>query len=505
MCRYNLLFAFTLFSFGGNCQDLFYSAPIGNYAYTEYKIIGRVQHKIIAYTYVWSHTFDRRNSEILIYDDKMQLDHRVSLKPIATKYSSIEFLNEGNSFSAVLQYIEQNSFVCKLVSFDPEGKIVSTRILERSSILNDGPYHIVQSPNTKTFALWNLLASDSNTAITIKYHLIENDTLVHSDQITLPFNRFSSGLDNTILDGRNLIVPVNDNTGSSGVLYLYRVDLTNNSSSKAVRRLTDGYLVSESIRICGHDDKYSIISEWKDRDVENSKVFLWRLNNDLTDVRAATVFNSPDTNNVCLEKMESFNVNIAALKDKTINLILSSRKSIPASAAGRYGYSGAPASTSISSGANGLFYGDGVSYAVENVATNTNYESPDPMTAGAKIEGGTLSIWNIDEQNNIRWVNCFDETIEKDFRSSVNRATIAQSENSLHIIFLKALKNNKQALGHIVLQADGTYKIMPIISMNLDYLYFPRKSLQIDENTVVVPCALNGKLVFGKLKLYESW
>ena len=140
MFRYNLLFAFALFSFGGNCQDLFYSAPIGNYAYAEYKIIGRVQNKIIAYTYVWSHTFDRRNSQILIYDDKMQLEHRVSLKPIATKYSSVEFVNEGDSFSAVLQYTEENSFVCKLVSFDPEGKILRTRILERSSTLNDGPY-----------------------------------------------------------------------------------------------------------------------------------------------------------------------------------------------------------------------------------------------------------------------------------------------------------------------------------------------------------------------------
>jgi len=521
--RISLLLPVILICFDSNAQNLFYSAPVGNYSYAESKVIGHVNNNIIIYNYIWSHSFDMRKSEILVYNDRMQLRQTISLKSIATKFSSVDFINEGDSFSAVVQYIEDEFFVCKLVSFDEEGNVLNTQILERSTSLNDGPYEIIRSPKDKSFALLHILSSDNSGTISIRYHFVRNEQLNHSDTIILPFNRFSSGLDKAVLENNNLLIPMNDNTDSLGTLALYKVDLTNNSSINTIRSLTDGYLVSATISINENSGCYAVVSEWKNNAGSGSKIFLWQLHKDLTDISTDTVIAGTDSMKQCLQNIAYLKFSSMGLQNNTTNIVISS-DNIGTSHAGNAGnyfsvpFNSSPAiAQSFYAGrvqsmtASRELNGNGLS-AQSSVRPGEQYPSNNNTTPATtnytrgnqtpkKPQEAKLTILNVDQRNNVKWTLCLNELIEKDFRSWVNEPVIINIQNVLHIIYLKTIKKDKQALGDIVLYPDGTYTIKPIITMNLRYKYFPGQSVQINPGTLIIPCAADGKLVFAKLNL----
>ena len=543
MVRLILLFYVTFLCLRGSSQDVLYSAPVGNYSYADFKIVGRVGKNVVVYNYVWSHTFDRRKSDILIYDDKMVLQHKISLRSIVARYSSVDFINEVDSFSAIIQYIEDSFFVCKLVSFDAHGKILNSQLLQHAPAAESGPFEIVRSAAGKSFALLNVPPSKNNTTITIQYHFVKNNILIHSDKIVLPFNRFSSGLDKAVLDDSNLIIPINDNTNSLGRLAVYKVDLTNNSRINSIRSLIEGHLVSASVSVNKDDTCYTVLSEWKDETA--SKIFLWQLDKDLTDVCTDTVFNKIDSISPCVQNMRILNLRSVALKNRTTNIIFS------------YGNTGDPftyhtghyyarpdphpiptyyspiSTTGGYSGGGGFYEGrvlsfmplkelngngreefadvvHGPTWGNSTAPNYDNYREADqagriPYIPKNGYPIARLGVVNIDSRNNLNWAQCFDESVEKDFKSLVNLAAIINMPEGLHFIYSKTLKNGKQALSDIVLKSDGTYRVIPIISMSLDYLYFVSRSSQIDSNTIVVPCASNGKLAFAKIKLDQSW
>ena len=97
------LIFFVLCWFNDSAQNIFYSPPVGNYPYSHAKIIGKVKENIVAYNHTWSHTFDMRHSEILVYDDEMRLLNKTSFKSIVPKICSLDFINERDRFCAVLQ------------------------------------------------------------------------------------------------------------------------------------------------------------------------------------------------------------------------------------------------------------------------------------------------------------------------------------------------------------------------------------------------------------------
>lgn len=123
MFRSSLLFLVISFYVNGSAQDLIYSEPVGNYPYSNSAVIGSVKNNIAVYNRPWSRDLDVRKSEILIYNDKMQLLHKTSFKSLTPKFSSVDFITQENSFSAVLQYEEDSVFVCKLINFDADGNV----------------------------------------------------------------------------------------------------------------------------------------------------------------------------------------------------------------------------------------------------------------------------------------------------------------------------------------------------------------------------------------------
>jgi hypothetical protein len=91
--------------------------------------------------------------------------------------------------------------------------------------------------------------------------------------------------------------------------------------------------------------------------------------------------------------------------------------------------------------------------------------------------------------------------MEKDLSSLVNESVFINTQNALHIIYSKLAEKNKQLLGDIILNHDGTYIIKPIISMNLKCTYMLNESVTLDSNSILIPCVIKNKLAFAKFTI----
>ncbi|HYJ62315.1 MAG TPA: hypothetical protein VEV62_01100, partial [Parafilimonas sp.] len=274
----NLVFFISIFLTNkSNAQNFFYSAATGSYAPTS--IIGHIKSNILVYKYDGS---DARKSEIFVYNDQMHLLHKHSFKSLTPKYASINFINEENSFLAILRYDEKEFSVCELISFDEDANVIGGKVLYRV-IKSEQPSELIKSERDKSFALVKIIVSDASETTTLKYYFIRNDSLIHTDEITLPFDRDSSRFGKIILDENNLIVPVNTIAGSSSTIALFKINLANNTSINTIRSIQNGYLISSTINLNEMDRYYTLLATWRNRNVyDDNKIFVWNLNKDLT-------------------------------------------------------------------------------------------------------------------------------------------------------------------------------------------------------------------------------
>ena len=528
-----LLCLIVFLSVSSKAQNLVYSAAVGNYPYAHAQIIGSVKNNIIIYHQNWSPPFDVRNSEILVYDDDMHLLKTTSFSSIVPKLCSVDFSKQGDSFSAIVQFVENGNFVCKLVSFDANGNILGTQILEHSADIGAGKYELIRSSKGESFALLRIALAEMNGAIALQYHFVKNGSLVRSDKILIPFDTLSSGLGRVLLDDDNLILPVND-TANGEKLTLFKIDLTNNSSINTIRNLGHGHLILPGLRINENNQYYMVTSQWKtgaESADADPRIFLWQLNKDLTDISADTVISNIDSSNPCLQNLYHYQLNSIAFNDRTSNLIISA--GYVTSGNGNYfsrpgSYTGSTYNSSpyqgVSSPPAGSFYEGRVTSFMPikefngnssdtwaNVVhgpTWSNYTGGSGNSANygllpgkIKAQPPTLAILNIDSQNNLNWTQCFSDGLEENFKSLVNESAFLNTKNALHIIYLKSVPKKKQALGEIVLHPDGQYEMKPVIAMNIKYKYLLPESLQISERELIIPCTINDKLAFAKLTI----
>lgn len=513
-----------LFSFTCLAQQFIYSNPFGNFSYAQTQIIGRVKNNIIVWKYTARNSYNMKRSEILVYDNQMHLLNTTSFKSITPELSSVEFVNNGNSFSAVIQYKDKDFYICKLVNFDADGNILNSQILERSPLIyNEKAYEIKESSKDKSFVLIKTFASDSSERIAIKYYFIKNGLLNHSDKIVLPFNELSSGLGKILLDDNNLIITINFTTDSAASLALFKVDLSNNSSINTIRNLDNGYLVSQSISINENGKYYIVVSAIRNQNIVGDKCFLWQLNKDLTDIISDTVFNIIDTLNTCFQNFQYFKLNSVGLKNNTADILVSADNifnSNNTNAAGNYYTPYDPAHSPqipqrfyegrifamTQLNGNGVILKSNVPNDFDEI-NNLKQAYGTPLNTGngyatrrnnpAELNGKKLAVLNVDAENNLKWTNCFDESIEANEKSAINESVFINTPNALHILYSSFVKG-KQVLYDIILNADGTYERRPIISMNFKYKYMLSGSMQSDDNSLIIPCNIKGKLAFAK-------
>ena len=110
-----------------------------------------------------------------------------------------------------------------------------------------------------------------------------------------------------------------------------------------------------------------------------------------------------------------------------------------------------------------------------------------------------FAVLNVDAQNNLKWSQCFNASEINDISYLIEHSVSVSTPNALHIIYSAPVdKKNKQSLTDIILHADGSYTMHPIISMNLKYSYMVEEGMQLDENSVLFPCVIKGKRAFAK-------
>ena len=311
------------FSVISNAQDFIYSNTVGNdNEFTHAKVIGRVKENIVIYKSTWSTNGSK--SEILVYDDKMKLLNTISLDPIVSQFAFVDFINEKDSFAAIIVDKAVHPFVYKLVSFDAGGNILNDKVLETS----ESGYEIVKSASS-SFALLKVVPSNINGTIAIQYYFVKNNALIHSDTVILPFNELSSTLGAVFLDNDNLVLPVNDTSAVGGTLALFKVDLNNNSSINTIRNLNNDFLITGSIAISENANHYTVTASAANNDQDLnaiSKIFLWQINKDLTDISSDTVFTNVDSINPCLQNMFSYQLNNFAMSNNSSAIIISPAK-----------------------------------------------------------------------------------------------------------------------------------------------------------------------------------
>jgi len=495
--------------FNCSAQHFSYSIPIGNYNYSQSHIIGLVKNNIIVWNLLTTNSLDYKKSEILVFNDKLELLNTTSFKSITPKLASVDFVNNGNTFEAIIQYHEDEFFICKLVNFDANGNILGTQTLDSSVNWSTGNYIITKSKGG-SLALLQLIPSDISGTIAIRYHFIQNNLLIHSDKIILPFDTLSSELGNALLDENNLIIPVHDSLDIGERLALYKVDLKNNTSVNTLRNLNEGVPAMGSMNINANDKYYMITAKAKGSNQDfkvPDKIFLWQLNKDLTDVTTDTLLADIDIINPCLQNIYSYKLNSIALKNNTSDIIITAGNITDkmihffSPSPGRFFpvqtesfYQGR--AQSMYNGITNLRQGAYYSYSPSNINHGLNRQQKK-----FKPQVATLAILNVDIQNNLRWSQCFNASMEKDLSSLVNESVFINTQNALHIIYSKLAEKNKQLLGDIILNHDGTYIIKPIISMNLKCTYMLNESVTLDSNSILIPCVIKNKLAFAKFTI----
>ncbi len=514
---YFLIFFCVNLSINLSAQNFTYSPALNNLSYTESKIIGRVKDNIVVWMYTYSYNWRKANSEILVYDNNMKLLHKTSFKPIVPEISSINFLNEGNSFAAVLQYPINESFIWNLIRFDADGNIIDTQTIAHAK-----DYELLKSANDKSFALIRTAPSEINNAIAIQYVFVKNDEIIHSDKFTLPFDTLSSAIGKAFLTDDKLIFPVIDSTRDNSKLRVYKLNLSNNSSSNTIRNINNGYLNWTNIDINENDKYYLLTSQLmnRDSDVAGAKIFTWQLNKDLTDRNTDTLLSYADSMNNCLQNIYYYKLSNVSLRNNTSDVLVAAEDigNTPIqSYSPSYSYYGNNEVVSYI----GSFYegrvlsmipqkdlnGNGI-YMSSNVSSGPTWysggSSPQHFTPSGQIikprlQTAAFAVLNVDAQNNLKWSQCFNASGITDISYLIEHSVFVNTPNALHIIYSAPVdKNNKQSLTDIVLHADGSYTKHPIISMNLKYSYMVEEGMQLDENSVLFPCVIKGKRAFAK-------
>lgn len=522
---YITLLIFVIFcSMSSNAQNFIYSDAIGNYPYTNFKLIGQVKNNIVAFKYTDRNVTDMRKAEVLVYNTKLKLLNKISFKSITRQLATINFVNEGSTFAAIIQYHENGMSICKMVSFDSNGKIIKTQILEHSVNSNDDNYVIIRSISNKKFALLKVIPSNINKTIAIRYFLVSSDSLIYSDNAIIPFDTLTCDLNKALLDDNNLLVCVTNSLNNDERIGLHKIDLTNNSSVNTFRDVKNGYFEKGSLDIHSNDKYYMVTGNWANNQDTVHNIYLWHLNKDLTDVTSDTVFSPVDTITTCLQHIYYYNVNSIILNDNTADVVISANK-ISRNSIQLYspGYGGTYFTGNVIESVGGGFYTGRVLSMVPQKELNSNgyyansnvgggplwynnsssspYYSPLGQVIKSHPQEAIFGVFNFDEQNNLKWSRCFNESTNKDIKYLLNEAVYISTTSGLHLIYTKFTANKRQSLYDMVFDSNGNYKLNQIISIDIKYAYFPNQGIQLDANSLLMPCTKNGKTALTKLTI----
>ncbi len=500
-------------------QQITYSDPIGRAdTYQHIQAIGKIGENII----IWQQFFSGKAPDILFYDKNWKLLNKTSLDNIHLD-GRAQFINEKDSFVVITQFGIKNSFVCRMSIFDKNGVLKRAETIDSSlNLVNNQQrkfiYEVVPSTQYNKFALIKILYADSIKTINVQYRFFEDNRLIHTDEVIMPYVLNISSLCNIIADDNYLLIGINNWNGASNKFGLYKINMRDNTVINSIEPVDDSISV---LQIKNINKYYSVVSGPKNYMPHvdtNNKVFLWQetlLNKNLDEEKTNVVSINSDSLQSCFLLSDLASINIIQLNNNTKNVFASyvpgaiplsafntsGSNNIPGSIAGSASfYSGRIQSTN---GLQQIGVGTGVYYSpARGQSSYSNVPSAGSLnnyTQKSEASDFKLTVYNVDTANTLSWVHCFDKSLDGS-SSDITNYTYLQEKNSVHIIYVKNA-GKRQLLSDLILKSDGSYSIKPIITMKLNSIYFLGNSTKVDDNTLIIQYEVNNRFGFAKLTI----
>ncbi|HYK45781.1 MAG TPA: hypothetical protein VEV83_11465 [Parafilimonas sp.] len=508
---------FLLFlSCSANTQKIYYSKTEGNFLFTYSHTIGQVKDHII----IWKYQSEKsERSEVIIYDDKMNVLNRVKTDILNVNHiSSIDFINLGQSFAVVYQYSTKTKWFCKIASFDENGNCVKRQTIDSSSLAGaqygNNPYKIIVSPNSKRFVLARISVPRADL-VSLDFQLLDYvATRIQRSSILLP--RHEVNLNEAILDTTShLLVPMLKSVERNSII-IYKIDLTTDSLASVACEIKNGSLASNTIGIGQRAGEYIVNAQWKsgagDKATNESGLFFWRFGINLSHI-ADTIFKGIQLPREFFNDEIYFKSSVIA-DDDGFYII-----SAPSYMASLSNYITKRAATNSDSM---FFYGNAAAMPTpDGVAIPNNLDPADKVPvlrpeSRSHMRGNTVVVENfhfinaahlrlhvikIDNANKLVWTKYLDGANEKTLTRFVNLSHIIKSKGTFSLLYAVSGEKGKEILEKTEFLPDGNYSSSLVFSMKLNYSLIFQKGVEINSSVIVFPCMIHNKLAFARVEM----
>jgi hypothetical protein len=515
-------FIFTLFSFCTSAafgQRVSYSEPAGYFSHTHYKVIGNVGSHILTWEYFNN---DYSTSQVSVYDDDLKLIRRVKFSKIKNPgLISVDFINERNSFDVIYQYLFKKEVFCKRATFNKDGECIRLQTLDKLRAdqvnFNNDIYKVFQSQNRETYLLIKPVRTESLSEYSVKYIFFEKNLSPVYGTVDLPLDAGSISLTGSLLaNNKNLFIASGDR-GRINKLNLFKINPVTNTYSTITNTIKSGFFNMQSINISSTNENIYITAQWDD--IETRGVFFWQP--DITNLTAGsdTIYTLPDDIAFSLNKGSYFKTAVR-VNNNVYNLLTTVQENfyVPFRTVNNQyissSYSAAPSYA-------GSFYDGRVKTApdpkssstINGVSTLNAYDERWQMPKPVNMQGpasvpvevtntfNKLIIWNIDRNYKVAWQTYLDSTAEENFFSTIRQAKNFFTNESLHIVYNKFDKKGVEMISMLDLDSKGGYDFKNVIVMKISYKYIFGGSVQLDDNSFIMPCVVNTKLAYIKIRL----
>lgn len=512
-----------------------------------YFIIGQVKNHIL----VWKTELPNFSaSYILVYNTAMSKIRRVKAKVLDSKWlGQIGFLNQVDSFQVFYECLDKkNIIVFKQATFDENGNWLHTKELfksnETSNESKSGVFQFFKSNDNKSVAFLYAEAIDSLNTLNLKYIFVR-DNIIHFSHQFLPFNSKNSNIGDIKLAGNNLFFSIMSIFGSHSSLNVFKINLRTDSVVNTLRQIDNGFLSENTLSTNIFRNNLLISANWIDSTKNTSGIFLWRLKNDLSDDQTDTIIEKNNDSNSVIYGVNNFEINAYQDKEKE-NLIIFSTQAIQSilsnqflathnSSHSYYGddltfYRNEPVGAGFYNppqNPNGAIRGTAFNGAIERINNLAISQTPSPnlsnyshgstqlyevkknndstnnrnyLKENSDPENPRTFVVQLDNYNKILESKIFNNSIDKDAMSYLDKSKIINTANFLYLLFDQQLNDGKKTMAYLKIRKTNLdYSYNHLVIMNLNNNLMLSQSIQINDNTLIVPCSQNEFISFAKI------
>lgn len=489
-------------------QSIVYSNYSIKAATSAYKIIGKVGRNII----VWVCTDKRYSSEILMYDDKLELTKKVTSDILMSDINpSPIFFNNNDSFCVAYQYLKNKLWQYKIASFNENGNFISEKILDSiqnfNSVTDTAYYHykFLQSADKKTVCFAKFFYDKQNYIIKFNCNFFTEKTL-HKNFV-IPFDANHDWLADFLIDNnKNFLFAIHHQTDSVSQLKIIKTNFSDDYMLIVQKDFARISLQRESVRILNTNNSYIVYEFGKPEITQDSlhqnegTFYLWRLDSGLNNNPGDSIYHNFNAENF---KEVQGDVIISA----NGNHLIVVQNKIDANQLRQQSYN-LPPRPSFRSKAplSGETLHDFQMLTVMNFQPAPLFLVPTPIGVADKYESDNLNIiskvtlFNIDMFNKIEWTKDFTMYSKDILFNVILNGTIVVNNDKIHLIY-SVTTGKKNLIKHIVISYDGAETEKNAIAWHSSNSFIINQALQIDENTIIFPTLKGNKLDFVRMNL----